>query len=184
MSAVAVIIFRLVLEAVGEHRQHVDILFFQACDQVVNEGQIPAHPVGTVEKDADGGSIRNEPAGDVIGYAGAFRYLRVIDALPGHRRRSLVPIISAKVGVGQEQEQISEIEDATAHQVREDRFHLGHRSGTGSYQVFVPFLMPWAGNQRNTVGKAGFNQPVEYITQGALPAQQPQNHRSGALDCL
>ena len=46
VAAVGFAILGLVLEAVGKHGKNVDVLGLQAGNEVVNEGQVAAHPVG------------------------------------------------------------------------------------------------------------------------------------------
>ena len=104
----------------------------------------------------------------------------MIHTLPGHGRRRFVSVIGAEVGVGQEQEQVAEIEHAAAHQVGKYGFNLGNRRGTGGDQIFVPLLVAGTGNQRDAVGAADFHQRLEYVAQRAPAAQQAKHHHRGS----
>ena len=175
-----VIVLRAVLEAVGENGQDIDLLRFQRRNQVVNERQVAAHPVGAVEQGAHGGASGDEPGGNVFRNPRPGGNLRMVNPLPGHRRRRLVAVIGTQVGIGQKEKQVAEINHAAAHQVRENGFHFRHRRGAGGDQILVPFLVAGAGNQRYAPGAAQLHQRVKGVPQGALAPQQPQNDHAGA----
>ena len=178
--AAGVVIVGGVLQAVGEYGQHIDILGFQAGDEVVDECQVAAHPVGAVEQGTDSRASGDETGGDVIGNAGASGNLGMVDALPGHWGGGFVTVIAAEVGVGQKEEQVAEVEDAAAHQVGEYGFHFGDGGGAGGYQVVVPFLVAGAGDEGDAAGAADFHQGVEGGAQGAFAAEQAEDYRRGA----
>ena len=113
--AAGVRIVRRMFQAVRKHRQHIDRLRLQPANQVVNKGQVAAHPVRPVKQHADIGAAGDEPGGDVVVNAAALSNLGMVDALPGHRRRRLVAVVAAQVSIGQKEEQVAEIEDAAAH---------------------------------------------------------------------
>ena len=140
------IVLGLVLQAVRKNRQYVDVLLLEAANQVVNEGQVAAHPVGAVKEHSHRRAIRGKTLGDEVGNGRAFDNLRVIDALPGHGRGRFVAVVAAQVGVGKEQEEVAEVEDAAAHQIRKNRFHFRHGRGAGGDQVFIPLLVSGAGD--------------------------------------
>ena len=170
----------LMLEAVGKHRQDVDGSGFQPGNEVVNEGQVSAHPVGAIEQQADAGPCRVEPGPYVIVKRGSLGHGGMVHALPGHRGRSLMAVVAAQVGVSEEQEQVAEIKHAAAHQVGKDGFNFGDGSRAGGDQVFVPFLVSGAGDQRDAVGAANFDQQLKYVAQRPATAQQAERHYRGA----
>ena len=87
-----------------------------------------------------------------------------------------MPVFAIQVGIGQEQEQVAEVQHAAAHQVGEHRLNFGHRRGAGRNQILVPLLMARAGNQRGAIGSADLHQRVEHLSQRALATQQPEHH--------
>ena len=60
---------------------------------------------------------------------------------PGQRRRGLVAVAGAEVGITEEQEQVLEVLYAALHQVGENGLNLRNRHGAGGYQVLVPLLV-------------------------------------------
>ena len=102
VAAVGLVVVRLMLEAVGKDRQDVDVLGLQAGNQVVNESQVPAHPMGAIEQHANGGTARVPSGEAVVGNGRTLGNLGMVDALPRHGRRRFVPEIAAEVGIGEE----------------------------------------------------------------------------------
>ena len=161
------------LEAEGVHRQHVGALGLQTGDEGVDGQQVTAHPVCSVEEDAYGRPFRMETLGDVGVDVRSVAALRMVDAFPGQWRGRLVAMRGPEIRVAQEQEQILEVLDTALHQVGEDSVDLGHRCGAGRDQVFVPFLVTGARDERNAFAAAVPDQRIEAVGHGPLAAQQP-----------
>ena len=136
--------------------------------------------MGAVEKQPDTSPAGLETGRNISVHVG--RVLRVgvrmVYALPRHRLRRFVAELAAQVGIAQEQEQIAEVIDSAAHQVRKCSFQFRHRDGARGNQVFIPFLMTRAGNQRYAPFVAQADQRIEGIGHGPFPTQQAQEHHA------
>ena len=137
-----------------------------------------------VEQQADTGPVRLEPLLNVAVDVNAAMDLRVVDAFPGHRLRGLVAVGGVQIGVAEEQKKVLEVLDAAAHQIGKHGFQFGNRHGAGGDQVFVPFLMAGAGDQRYTPGMASFHHRIKNLRHGAFAAQQSKHHHSRVGDGL
>ena len=163
------VLFRIVLQTVGEQGQDVGAQRFQPVNQTIDRKQVSAHPVRPVKKKGDTGLSSLEPVPDVIIDLGPLGHIGVVQALPRNVAGRFVSIIGTQVGIAEEKEEIFQVLHAAAHQVGEGRFHFRHRHGTGGNQILVPLLMTWQGYQGYPADTAIADQLVKQLGHRLFP---------------
>ena len=181
-AAALPVLLRVMLEAVGIDRQHIDLVGFEAADQGIDELEIAAHPVGAVKEQAHAGAAGLETLADIgiriDDFCGGG--LRMVKALPRQGFRGFVAVVAAQVGIAEKEQEVAEVGYPAAHQVGEHRFQFRDRRGAGGYQILVPFLMAGAGNQRDAAFPAEGYQRVKSLGHSPLAAEEPQHYHAGA----
>ena len=171
--------FGAVFQAESEHGQDVGAVAFDAADQGVNREQVAGHPMGAVEKQADGRAAGAETGGDVGVNVHPVGQIGVVDALPRQGRRGFVAVIGAEISIAEEKKQVLKVRNAALHQIGENGFHLRHGHGAGGDQILVPFLVTGAGDEGNAGAAAMPGQGVKGGGHRPFAAQKPQRHRAG-----
>ncbi len=146
----------------GKHRQHIHAARFECGQQRVDEAGIPAHPVGAVEDDADAGALRIGQRLPVS-QAGAWRQVRVVDAVVRQRKRRLEAEAGQQQMVGQEAQQLRQVGAAAGAEVLQG--HVQHVGTHGGHcrQFGIGFagaadddqVPPLAARVLDQVGKSG-----------------------------
>ena len=123
----------MMLEAVGIDRQHIDLMGFEAANQVVNELEIAAHPMGAVKEQAHIGAAGLEMLADIGIHIGHCRGggRGMVEALPRQGFRGFVAVAAAQVGIAEKEQEVAEVGYPAAHQVGENRFQFSYRSRAG-----------------------------------------------------